>query len=244
MKAVWSTAKKNNLPDSSFLHILSGGKKDDEGKTTPRSLRMFPYKDESGKIDLPHLRNAIARIPQSNRIDDATKKRLQAKAQRILASQRGGEKAMSLSKMQEFVHRAVREMSPMDSMEYYYCRDVYPDSAIIDTKDGSYRATYSMNMGTGEVTLADREDWTPVKQEWIDKSTVRVFKDKKGQWWFFGIYSNKYEDRDEEILSEKAHKEYIKWLNKTGFQPVITAYHQPRMPLGFWSAVLDRKSVV
>jgi hypothetical protein len=86
-KAVWSTKRVNTFPDSSFLHILKGGKKDSEGKTKPRSLRMFPYKDESGKIDLPHLRNAIARIPQSNRIDASTKTRLQTKARNILKKQ-------------------------------------------------------------------------------------------------------------------------------------------------------------
>src|SRR5215831_7370826 len=61
--AVWSTASVNDLPDSCFLYIESGGKKDSDGKTTPRSLRHLPYKNASGSIDLPHLRNAIARIP-------------------------------------------------------------------------------------------------------------------------------------------------------------------------------------
>jgi len=84
-KAVWSTAFVNRLPDSSFLHILPGGEKDNEGKTTPRTLRMFPVKDASGKVDLPHLRNALARIPQSNRIDEATKSKLTTKAKGMLA---------------------------------------------------------------------------------------------------------------------------------------------------------------
>jgi hypothetical protein len=86
-KAVWSTKFVNDLPDSSFFHVLPGGKKDGEGKTVPRSNRMFPYKDKGGKVDLPHLRNAIARIPQSNRIDAATKSRLQTKARNILKKQ-------------------------------------------------------------------------------------------------------------------------------------------------------------
>src|SRR5262249_14273432 len=50
--AVWTTAYINNLSDSAFLYVESGGKKDSQGKTTPRSLRHFPYKDSSGKIDL------------------------------------------------------------------------------------------------------------------------------------------------------------------------------------------------
>lgn len=85
-RAVWSTAFVNSLPDSSFLYIAPGGSKDSEGKTTPRSLRFFPYKDASGKVDLPHLRNAIARIPQSS-LPAAVKDRVQAKARRILENQ-------------------------------------------------------------------------------------------------------------------------------------------------------------
>jgi hypothetical protein len=85
-KAVWSGAFINDLPDSSFLLIESGGKKDSEGKTVPRSLRHFPVKDQNGKIDLPHLRNAIARIPQAKipGFDAAAKQRLQEKARRML----------------------------------------------------------------------------------------------------------------------------------------------------------------
>jgi hypothetical protein len=83
--AVWSRAFINDLPDSAFLYIVPGGTKDDEGKTKPRTNRKFPYKGKDGKVDLPHLRNAIARIPQSNLSDDL-KKKLQAKARRILAA--------------------------------------------------------------------------------------------------------------------------------------------------------------
>lgn len=161
-KAVWTTAYVNNLPDSSFLYILPGGKKDSGGKTTPRSLRMFPYKNAEGKIDLPHLRNAIARIPQSNRIDDATKKRLQTRARKLLG------------------------------------------------------------------------------QTGTEKSSISVFKAADGQWWFLGIYSNQFIDRDGEILSEEAHKEYIDWVDQSGFRPVITVYHEPHMPEDFWVKVYDK----
>ena len=86
--AVWSTAYINDLPDSAFLHVEARGTKDSDGKTTPRSLRHFPYKDASGKVDLPHLRNAISRIPQSS-LSAEQKARLQTKARRILESQGG-----------------------------------------------------------------------------------------------------------------------------------------------------------
>lgn len=88
-KAKWTTAYMNNLPDSAFLWIEAGGKKDEGGKTTPRSLRHFPVKGADGKFDLPHVRNAIARIPQAkdkngNKISEGLATRLQAKARGIL----------------------------------------------------------------------------------------------------------------------------------------------------------------
>jgi phage head maturation protease len=54
-----SSADINNLPDGDFAYIEPGGKKDFEGKTTPRSLRHFPIHDAA------HVRNALARASQS-----------------------------------------------------------------------------------------------------------------------------------------------------------------------------------
>lgn len=95
-KATWTAAQINDLPDSAFLYIESGGEKDDEGKTTPRSLRHFPYKDASGAVDLPHLRNALARIPQSN-LPDSVKTSLAKKAQDILEKEQ--EKSIDLDEL-------------------------------------------------------------------------------------------------------------------------------------------------
>jgi HK97 family phage prohead protease len=58
-RAEMSAAEINDLPDSAFAYIEAGGKKDSEGKTVPRSLRHFPLNDEA------HVRNALARAPQS-----------------------------------------------------------------------------------------------------------------------------------------------------------------------------------
>lgn len=65
-KAERSAASTNDLPDSCFAYIEPGGKKDSEGKTTPRSLRHLPYKNADGSIDLAHLRNALARLNQTD----------------------------------------------------------------------------------------------------------------------------------------------------------------------------------
>jgi hypothetical protein len=96
-KATWTTAYANNLPDSSFLYIEPGGEKDADGRTVPRSLRHFPVKDENGAVDVPHARNAIARIPQSNApgLDAGKKQRLQDEARRMLEN---AQKSFDVSK--------------------------------------------------------------------------------------------------------------------------------------------------
>ncbi len=84
-EAVWSRAFINDLPDSSFLLILPGGSPDEESKTTPRTLRKFPVKGQTGKVDPPHVRNALTRIPQAN-ITESQKNRAIRKAKRLARS--------------------------------------------------------------------------------------------------------------------------------------------------------------
>lgn len=64
-EAEWDAAFINDLPDSAFAAIGSGGQKDDQGKTTPRTLRHLPHHKADGSLDLAHLRNALARLPQT-----------------------------------------------------------------------------------------------------------------------------------------------------------------------------------
>jgi hypothetical protein len=76
VKADMSGKSINDLPDSAFAYIESGGKKDGEGKTTPRSLRHFPIHDAA------HVRNALSRAPQSPFGDKAMPK-IRAAAKRF-----------------------------------------------------------------------------------------------------------------------------------------------------------------
>lgn len=84
-REVWTRAYVNDLPDGAFLYV-EDGEKDETGKTKPRSKRHFPIRDSANKIDLPHLRNAIARIPQSNApgLTPEKKTQLQARARKLL----------------------------------------------------------------------------------------------------------------------------------------------------------------
>jgi hypothetical protein len=58
-RAAMSAADINDLPDSAFAYIEGGGSKDSGGRTVPRSKRHFPVNDAA------HVRNALARAPQS-----------------------------------------------------------------------------------------------------------------------------------------------------------------------------------
>jgi hypothetical protein len=78
-KAKMSSASQNDLPDSAFAYIEPGGKKDSDGKTTPRSLRHFPVHDKA------HADNAAARIAQGAEFGE------QAKAKVTAAQKRFGE---------------------------------------------------------------------------------------------------------------------------------------------------------
>lgn len=93
--AEWDTKYKNDLPDSSFAYISPGGTKDSEGKTTPRSLRHLPYKDADGKPDLPHVRNALARLEHTD-IPEDKKPAIEKKLQAILDKSKASEKCVGV----------------------------------------------------------------------------------------------------------------------------------------------------
>lgn len=81
-RAKWTSKYINSLPNSSFAVIETGYKEGDSSK----SARHLPFKDASGKVDLPHLRNALARCNQiKNVLGNDTDSELRARAQRTLA---------------------------------------------------------------------------------------------------------------------------------------------------------------
>lgn len=67
---VWTRRYINDLPDSAFAVIEPGGRKDEEGKTVPRSLRHLPHHNASGAVDIPHLRSANSRVKQMTNLSE------------------------------------------------------------------------------------------------------------------------------------------------------------------------------
>jgi hypothetical protein len=67
----WTRDYINKLPDSCFAYIEPGGVHDAEGKTIPRSMRFFPYRNDDGKLDEDRVKEALTQIAQSNIVDEA-----------------------------------------------------------------------------------------------------------------------------------------------------------------------------
>lgn len=80
----WTRAFINTLPNGSFAAIEPAYLK---GETDDKRARHLPFKNADGSIDLPHLRNALARANQIKPITDSISAAdLRKKAARKLAA--------------------------------------------------------------------------------------------------------------------------------------------------------------
>jgi hypothetical protein len=88
----WSTAYKNDLPDSAFLYVREDcvEYKDEQGRSHPLDCRELPVKNHLGNYDYAHVKNAISRSVQLKDVPVATQRRLQAEARRIFDREFGG----------------------------------------------------------------------------------------------------------------------------------------------------------
>lgn len=179
-KAVWSRAFINDLPDSAFLYIAPGGEKDEDGKTTPRDLRKFPYKDSSGKVDLPHLRNAIQRIPQSNApgLTEEKKNALQEKARRILAKNSKG----LFEQVKEWVDERIKTLIGKKEEE----------QQLMQTFKAADGKTWIVLWATNAFVDREKEIFTTKS---IDDFIERHRDDEvKGEFWFWHLPGSKFAD--------------------------------------------------
>lgn len=185
-KAKWSTAFINNLPDSSFLYIESGGEKDSDGKTTPRTLRHLPYKDAGSKVDLPHLRNALSRLGQPGTgttggetwLTETLRTRLQTKAKAILKKEQGKDdklvfenKAIHLDHLVDSVRNAFYNQYPDVFDEdrrfrvIYYVRQIWDEFLIVQQRGSSGNRLWKIDYQVDDqnvVSIAVPQDWVEV----------------------------------------------------------------------------------
>lgn len=204
-KAKWTAAQVNDLPDSSFLYIKDGGEKDEEGKTKPRSLRMFPYKDASGKVDLPHLRNAIARIPQAD-ISDSLKTELQDKARKLLEKENKGEG--ETAEGEKVGKRMAGGMLDKLKSVYAMMTELLGWAQGPEDDEGGMMGM----MGKGGV---------------LSQSKGFAIKQVQGKPWFIAYSTNSFEDREGEIFSLKSLEQYVSEAEKSPERGWFNFWHVP-----------------
>lgn len=135
-KAVWPQRLINQFQDSSFLYV-EPGEKDDTGRTKPRSKRHFPVKDSSGKVDMPHLRNALARIPQS-KLPQAVKDECTARARKMLEAAQPAKKSAF-----EFEGRIIKATEPEGTTLHYVLNVVLePNPPELGVTDDTQKDAY------------------------------------------------------------------------------------------------------
>lgn len=79
------------LPDTSFLFIKIGGRKDHDGMTTPRTLRHLQFKDEDGNLDAELIEDAIDQIENDKvaKLSEESKADLLSHAKQLLKQAEG-----------------------------------------------------------------------------------------------------------------------------------------------------------
>jgi len=199
LKAEWDVAYINDLPDSAFLYISPGGEKDEDGKTVPRNLRSFPYKNTQGNVDLPHLRNAIARIPQSD-IPNDKKASLQERARDILTREQEGESEKGIASR------------------------VW--DAIVDTLSTTFKVGARHNLKDNEMVQGIHDHAVSLG------ATCKVVKQADGSYRWVLISSSAYQDRDGEIVSQKALEADVARADAEKDYGPLLWWHESRLPLG------------
>lgn len=126
-------------------------------------------------IQLKTLRDAIVAIPHADNLSTEQKKLMLSKARRLLMS---SSKALSFSDIGEAVRDAVYSASPSGQQraaegyterDWWYVEEIYPGYCIIRTQAGHFKVGFSVAEGS-PVSLAPRDQWTQVTQEWVEVS--------------------------------------------------------------------------
>jgi phage I-like protein len=172
----WTGEYIDELPDSAFAYVAPG-EKDATGKTTPRSLRHLPYLDKQGNPDLPHLRNALARLDQTNLSPEAkseARKKLEAAAKEAGV----GEYNERNGQMDEAEVKALREKAEHAdalSVELVDVKKALDDA--IKTRDEALRTLLAKEAESViDKAIVDKR-LLPARREW---ALAYYLKDKTG----------------------------------------------------------------
>jgi hypothetical protein len=244
VKKPWDATYISSLPDSAFACVLDGGEKDDEGKTKPRSLRKLPHHNasvtsaaENESVDLPHLRNALAREPQADMPEaDHAKARahLEKHADALLPSR----KAIHESPTDMDVHRALYEflqedlevdptaLMPMPHPKYvYYGMQPEKGQVILVSWEGNDLFALPYTAQNGDVVF-NWDELQAVVIDFVPKfSSIKSFKGADGRWRWISMSGSAFEDRDEEIVSRASLAAGVALGDETGERGPLRLYH-------------------
>ena len=138
--AVWTTAYVNSLPKSSFAWIGPDGEK------------HLPYKDASGKVDLAHVRNALARLNQVKGMPANVQKTVRAKLEAALKSKNASDvgyyfvlnayKALSEAEIETVENHDLKWINAFPFGEF-----AYGDETVVFNKDRADRMVKNFTDG-------------------------------------------------------------------------------------------------
>lgn len=146
-RAQLSTKAINDLPDSAFALIEAGGKKDSEGKTTPRSLRHYPVQDKGHADDA--AARAAAELGEGGDAAAIAKKALPA----IHAAQKKfgtGEKNADGRQLERRAS-AAEDIDTASAPDYNPASPDDPQSADCKTCGGNGRLAHPVTGANGKV---------------------------------------------------------------------------------------------
>lgn len=200
-----ATAEVNDLPDSAFLHIEAGGEKDDTGKTVPRDFRHLPYRTTAGAVDLPRLRNALARLGQTD------------------TGVTGGEKWLTASLRESLRKKAEGILSDNTDAE----------SAEKEVKPSFFQQVINAVKGVTTEKAGKRNSNTDAgRLQQIHDLAVEngaacpmVFKEASGRYRWVMFSTNSYEDSDKEIVSQKALEDDVERMDASGQYGPLRWWH-------------------
>jgi HK97 family phage prohead protease len=161
-KAEWTTEYINTLPNSSFAVIEPAYL---EGKTEDKNARHLPFKDENGEVDLPHYRNALARVNQIKPITDSISEadlRSQAAAElekyRDLLEENKSEKSTE-EKILDALTLIIEKLSALDKKEVAEKKD-----EVVEAPKPAEKAQEVVEESKKEETVVEKKEEVTVEK--------------------------------------------------------------------------------
>jgi outer membrane biosynthesis protein TonB len=136
-----------------------------EGKTEDKNARHLPFKDENGEVDLPHYRNALARVNQIKPITDSISEadlRSQAAAElekyRDLLEENKSEKSTE-EKILDALTLIIEKLSALDKKEVAEKKD-----EVVEAPKPAEKAQEVVEESKKEETVVEKKEEVTVEK--------------------------------------------------------------------------------